>query len=242
MLRRTFSFCVILAFPILAAVPALAHPVPAKQATQTYVTRATARPTLQKGKKQTKGTTRTKKSGKARKSTKTRPKAVATARPHNTPTLTATPTNTPTPTPTPVPTPSVGELAMSVDMARGYSAAFTVCGLPNGVTASFLPNPAYPAFNSASVPGGRASTTLDLVAPYTVPPGSYLLAVHPYFEDVSGNLVQEPPYGYTMNPQSVLLTIGDSGGATLAPSDEIAAVGTTHCSPLPDGYTMVNIP
>lgn len=256
MLRRLLALCTILVLPVLAAVPALAHSPSAEYVSRTplakhhtaaHHAKRRAGKRSGKGKKQKNKRYHGKAKGHAKKKvskSKTKSKTTrAAAKPRNTPVPTATPTNTPTPTDTPtptatpIPTPGIAELQIALDMARGYTAAFTVCGLPQGVTAEFTDNPAYPVFDDTSPQGGVAKTTLTVIAPYTVTAGSYLLAVHPYFQDHAGNAVMDPPNGYALQLQSVLLTIDGSGNVTLAPSTDIAAVGNTGCSSLPPGFT-----
>lgn len=246
--RRLLALCAILILPLLAAVPALAHSPSTEYVSRTPLAKhrgAVHHATRHAGKKshgKTKHPTKKKpaKSKTKRKATpaitKPRNTPVPTATPTNTPKPTATPTNTPTPTATPIPTPAIGELQIALDMARGYSAAFEVCGLPRGVTAEFVDNPAYPVFENTSPQGGVARTTLTVVAPYTVTAGSYLLTIHPFFQDQSGNAVMDPPNGYALQVQSVLLTINGSGNVALAPSTDVAAVGNTGCSSLPPGF------
>lgn len=262
MLRRLLALCAILILPVLAAVPALAHSPSAEYVSRTpfakhhVVARHGNRHASKKYGKYKKYHGKNKKYSKnknhhgkskhvaKKKATKktVRKATPAVSKPRNTPVPTATPTNTPTPTDTPtptatpIPTPAISELQIGLDMERGYSVAFMVCGLPQGVTASFSDNPTYPAFDSTSPQGGIAKSTLTVVAPYTVSPGSYLLAIHPYFEDRSGNPIMDPPNGYQLLLQSVLLTIDGSGTATLAASNDVAAVGNTGCSSLPPGF------
>lgn len=262
MLRRLLALCAILILPVLAAVPALAHSPSGEYVSRTPLakqqgkTKHSARHTAKKNHAKKKHVTKKKYAGKkkhagkkkytgkkkapAKKTVRKTKRAVA--KPRNTPvptptaTNTPTPTDTPTPTATPIPTPAIAELQIGLDMARGYSVAFVACGLPEGVTAEFTDNPAYPVFDATSPQGGVAKTTLTVVAPYTVTAGSYLLAIHPYFEDRSGNAVMDPPNGYALSLQSVLLTIDGSGNVTLAPSTDVAAVGNTGCSSLPNGF------
>lgn len=254
MLRRLLALCAILVLPVLAAVPALAHSPSTEYVSRTPLAKhhgsnhATSHAVKKHGTSKKSGKS-TKAHGKPKGNTKKKPTpktqrkptpAITNARntpvPTATPTHTPTPTNTPTPTATPIPTPAISELQIVLDMARGYSAAFTVCGLPAGVTSEFAGNPAYPVFDSTSPQGGVAKTTLTVVVPYTAVAGSYLLAIHPFFEDQSGNAVMYPASGYALQSQSVLLTIDGPGDASLSPSTDVAAVGNTGCSSLPPGF------
>lgn len=245
MLRRLLALCAILILPVLAAVPALAHAPSGEYVSRTPLakhhgkTKHSAHHHAKKAHGKNKHTAKKKStSKKGHKTKRTVAKPRNTPVPTSTPTNTPTPTDTPTPTATPIPTPAIAELQIALDMARGYTVAFVACGLPQGVTAEFTDNPAYPVFDNTSPQGGVAKSTLAVVAPYTVTAGSYLLAIHPYFHDQSGAAVMDPPNGYALSLQSVLLTIDGSGDVTLAPSADIAAVGNTGCSSLPPGFNL----
>jgi hypothetical protein len=170
---------------------------------------------------------------------KKQPKATAapvhTATPTPTATLIPTATVTPTVTLTPTPEPSTAQIKVESEVARGYVTAFLVCGLPNGVTAFFSPNPVTSGSDSASPTGSSARSTLTLSTTWQVGPGQYGLEVWAEYIDSNGSLSNGAPGG-TLVPRAVLLTVGQSHRTTVSATDAVPAANFQHCSPLPSTF------
>ncbi len=259
-LRRLLLLLVILGLPVLAAAPVMAHTPAAKHVSRTPATKHGKKHHARKHapKKQTK---KPKKHAKTHSQKKKHRRAKKTPTPHlvatpvpptstpiptDTPTPTSTPTSTPTDTPTstptptvtptPTPLPAIAGFQFVAGISHGYRVAFQVCGLPQDVTATFGPNPAPAVSDTTSSYGASARTNLSILAPWTVQPNQYLLAVHTYFEDASGNPVQSPLGGDTVSPRAVLLTIDGNGNATMQASTQIPAVGMQGCSTVPGTF------
>jgi len=254
-MRRVILILMLLGMPVLAIGPSLAGASPARSTIHASAQKSKSTP-CPKGKKGNK--CRKTRKGKKPKTPTRRPTATKTPRPAaprptatRTPTPTATPTPTPTstptstptptvtftPTPTATPTPAVSTLSVRADIAAGYRAAFLICGLPQGATAFFTPNPATSTAD-ANAPGGAAAhSILNLVTAYgAVPPASYSLALYAYYQDPSGSQVQSPPGPGQVEPYALTLTVSSSGQTTLSTLGITPAVGLQGCSVLPPGF------
>jgi hypothetical protein len=249
--RRLLTLLVLLLVPTLAVLPAQANglhkefvrhtPLPkhhAKKAhaKKTPIKKTPAKKTHKKKshKKKTPTPVRAKATSRpkptATKAAKPAPTATSTLVPTATATFTPTPTPTltPTPTPTPTPLPARAALDVSADVAAGHDVAFVVCGLPDGATASFDPNPA----RSFSAAVDTAKSALTVFTPYTLASTTSLLAIHASYVDSSGTVEGAG----AVHPRAAILTVDGNGQPSLQPSDTAAAEGNTNCSPLPASY------
>lgn len=170
---------------------------------------------------------------------KKKPRATAvptrTAPPPPSATVVPTPTVTPTATATPTPTPSTAQISVESGVAPGYITAFLVCGLPDGVTASFAPNPVASGPDGASPTGSSARSTLTLSTDWQVPPGQYGLEVWAEYIDSTGALSSGPPGG-SLTPNAVLLTVKAGNQTIVTATDAVPAANFQHCSPLPSTF------
>ncbi len=191
--------------------------------------------------------TRKHKKHKARKPTPrptARPHKTATPRPRATntalpaPVITATPTATatliPTPTLTPTPVPLTASLALQSDVSSGYTAAFFVCGLPPGATATFSPNPATSRSDMTSPTYASVQTVATVSVPFTVTPNSYGLTFYAYYRDGRGMIPATPPGG-VITPRYAVLTVQHTA-VSLQPAAAVPADSGQGCSSIPAGY------
>lgn len=177
-----------------------------------------------------------------------KPKRKATPKPTRTAApvvaMTATPTSTatpvPTPTLTPTPEPLTATMALKSNVPMGYSAAFFVCGLPAGVSATFTPNPAASLADQTSPNYSSAQTTVTVSVPYTVAPNTYGLSFYAYYKDAHGAILRAVPDG-TVLPQFATLAV-QTGSATLAPAPAVPPDGGQGCSAVPAGYQPQPLP
>ena len=221
------------AAPTSSHVTAKKTPKPACKQTKKGKNRKKARcAPPKKKKKPTKKPTKTP----VKKAPKKTPTRVPTATDTPTPTPTLTPTATATVTPTATPAASVSTLSVRDDLQYGYQAALFICGLPPGVTATFSPNPAAAITDPTSPLLAAAHSTLSVSTPTGTPSGAYSLALHAYYADHTGQYVQAPPGGASIQPTAVTLTVDASGQTTLTPLAAQPAVGLQNCSAVPPGF------
>jgi hypothetical protein len=177
-----------------------------------------------------------------------KPTRTPTRNPTRTPTATATftpsptPTTTATPSPTPVPPPSIATLSVVAGTRVGYQVAFSVCGMPQGVTAAFAPMPAPATHDSTFPAGGSASGTLTTSTAYTVVPATYTLSVRGYLEDSSGGRLDETVSSQDLRPATVFLTVHQDRSTTLSGSSVSVPSSGETCSPVPAEFLPTPTP
>jgi hypothetical protein len=159
-----------------------------------------------------------------------------TSTPTPTPTQTSTPTVTPTVTLTPTPLPSTASLPITAYLSSNYKIGLYVCGLPNGSTAAFSPNPGVSKDDQTSPAGGSVTMQLTVTTPYGTISNIYPLAVHAFYQDPSGNNILLPPSGISLSTRTVLLAVQPSGSTSLTPSSATVALGNLGCSLPPTSF------
>lgn len=238
-MRRLILVALLLLVPALAVGPGLVQantaissavhtPAPERKHTPT------AKPA--KHKKHTKKTKKTKcPKGKVRKGKKCVKKStkVHTAIPTPTSTPTVTPTVTATPTMTPTPPPATASIHIQANTLAATNVGFYVCGLPDGVTASFDPNPGTSAPNPTASTHYAAGTTLTLTSAWTTTPNTYGLQIFGYYKAANGST---SPRGGSIEPSGVLLTVDGSGNAIAKGSDQVVSGDYGNCSAPPSGF------
>lgn len=168
------------------------------------------------------------------------PRPAPTHTPVPTPTFTLTPTITPTPTMTPTPTPLSATLALQSQIPVGYSAGFIVCGLPQGASATFAPNPSVSTDDASSPTHGSARSAVTVSVPYTVTRNQYALTFHAYYQNPDGVMMPSLPGG-NITPAFAVMTVG-TGSVSLAPADAVPADNGQNCSPAPLGFQPTPVP
>lgn len=163
------------------------------------------------------------------------PTNTATSTP--TSTVTSTPTSTPSPTPTSTPhPPSIVTIPIQAQLVQGYSVEFMVCGLPQGVVASFTPNPSSSVQDFSSPLRAGATSQLAISVPFGTVPNTYALAITTYYKTGSGTPVPLPAGGAFVQPNALVLQVAaDGGAAIIVPSAATVATSGT-CSSLDASY------
>ncbi|HEX8917447.1 MAG TPA: hypothetical protein VF898_03010 [Chloroflexota bacterium] len=157
------------------------------------------------------------------------------------PTAIATPTATQTATPVATATNATplqlqASYHLIAAMAQGYKAAFFVCGLPPGFTASVSSNPSVSGPSPESPIGSGADSTVTFVVAGDTWPGTYVMNVNAYLEAPDGTPISLPPGGVQLLPRAIAVTVKSGGRLSIAPSSVDPNIGLENCSAIPPGF------
>lgn len=235
-MRRSILLLVLVLLPAVAVGPGLVQSFSAHASAQ--------KPTPEKKKscptKGKKGKTAKGKCPSTKKAKKTpTPQPLPKKSPTKTPLRpTAVPTRLPPLPPTSAPRPSSTTVSLDVraDTDLPNHVAFFACGIPTAIRASFYPNPVTATLDRESTNYAAGHSSLRLVVPRSLSPGTYEIALHAYYQTPTDAARNVSSGVAVTTPSEAVLTVDASGQASIAGGSGNPGVGLEDCTTVPDGF------